>query len=83
MDEDADNGPLVSQRPVEIRDDDDAATLYQRITDVALEQIEDMVSRLAKGTTAARKVQDEALATIWCTRGYADGPSLLHMNTKG
>ena len=72
MDEGADSGPIVSQRPVEIRDDDDAATLYQRITDVALEQIEDMVPRLANGT-AARKEQDETLATIWRKRGYADG----------
>ena len=39
---------------------------------MALEQIEDMVPRLANGT-AARKEQDETLATIWRKRGYADG----------
>ena len=60
MDEGADSGPIVSQRPVEIREDDDAATLYQRITDVALEQIEDMVPRLANGT-AVRKNKTKPL----------------------
>ena len=72
MDEGADSGPIVSQRPVKIMGDDDAATLYQRIADVALGQIEDMLPTLASGTVATKE-QDESIATTWRKRGYADG----------
>ena len=72
MDERADAGPVVSQRAIPIGPRDDAASLYARMTETALAQLEKLVPALADGSLKPRP-QDEALASHWRKRGRGDG----------
>jgi methionyl-tRNA formyltransferase len=72
MDARADAGPILSQRLVPIGPQDDAASLYVRITATALGQLEELVPALADGALRGTP-QDEAQATYWRKRGRADG----------
>jgi phosphoribosylglycinamide formyltransferase-1 len=47
VDEGTDTGPIVAQRAVEVRDDDDEVTLHERIKVVERELLVDVVSRMA------------------------------------
>lgn len=49
VDEGVDTGPVIDQRSVEIRADDDEASLHERIRVVERELIVDVVSRFASG----------------------------------
>lgn len=53
-----DTGPIVAQRAVEVRDDDDEASLHERIKVVEREMLVDMVGRMAREgwTVTGRKV---------------------------
>lgn len=48
VDEGLDSGPIVAQRAVEVRDDDDEATLHERIKTVERRLLVDVVGRLAR-----------------------------------
>ena len=48
MDEGADSGDILDQRPVSILPSDDAKSLYERISQVAISQIRDFVPRLTE-----------------------------------
>ena len=72
MEEGADSGPIVSQRTLTIAEDDDAATLYVRMTETALPQIDDIIAALATDKLPAVP-QDDALSNTWRKRGRADG----------
>jgi phosphoribosylglycinamide formyltransferase-1 len=47
VDEGTDTGPIVAQRAVEVRDDDDEVTLHERVKVVERELLVDVVSRMA------------------------------------
>lgn len=53
-----DTGPIVAQRAVEVRDDDDESSLHERIKVVEREMLVDMVGRMAREgwTVTGRKV---------------------------
>lgn len=72
MGEGADDGPLLWQKPFDIGLEDDAASLYARIKDLAAEAIPEFLPQLAGGHPP-RIPQDEAQATVWRKRGEADG----------
>lgn len=72
MDEGADTGDLVSQQRVPIGPEDDARTLYDRLTATALAQLDDFVPRLAAGTHE-RLSQPEGPTNSWRKRGRPDG----------
>lgn len=72
MDDGADSGDILSQRRLSIDDDDDAGTLYEKVTVIALRQIEDFLPQLSKGTYQ-RIVQDPQAANTWRKRGRNDG----------
>jgi methionyl-tRNA formyltransferase len=72
MDEGVDAGDLLSQVKVPIDPADDAASLYARVTDVAMAQIREFVPLLANDSIQ-RQPQDERLANAWRKRGLADG----------
>lgn len=72
MDSGADSGDILSQREIIIDDADDACNLYEKVTQTALEQIEEFVPQLMKGTFKRQK-QDHLLACTWRKRGAADG----------
>jgi methionyl-tRNA formyltransferase len=82
MDEGADSGDLLSQVVIPIDPTDDASSLYQRVTDVAMEQLRDFVPRLAVGKFQ-RSPQDHQLANAWRKRGIADGRIDWRMAAEG
>ena len=72
MDEGADSGDLLSQTKVPIYESDDAANLYERMTQIAIVQLREFVPRLAAGEIQ-RIPQDHRLANVWRKRGAVDG----------
>ncbi len=72
MAEEADSGDLLNQRGLAIAYRDDARSLYQRLTEVALSQIEEFLPQLAE-QRAPRAPQDHSLANNWRKRGLMDG----------
>ena len=72
MDEGADSGDILSQVSLPIAPTDDAGTLYERVTEVAMGQIRDFVPRLDDGSFQ-RLRQDAHLANVWRKRGPLDG----------
>ncbi|MFC2992181.1 formyltransferase family protein [Halomonas tibetensis] len=72
MDEGADSGPIISQKTVPISPPDNAGTLYQKITETALGQIEQFTSVLARGRGEFQP-QDPTQATYWRKRSAVDG----------
>lgn len=72
MDHDADSGDIISQEMLDIHSSDNAYTLYERISQLALSQLRDFVPRLSNGS--CRPIpQDFSLANNWRKRGPADG----------
>lgn len=72
MDEGADSGNIISQCVVPIDYLDDALSLYGKVSDTALKQIEDFVPRLNDGSYH-RCVQDCKVANLWRKRTEVDG----------
>lgn len=72
MDEGVDSGPILSQRVMSITPEDDAATLYAKMTDTALSQLDELVPALAAGASTPRP-QDGTVASYWRKRTRADG----------
>ena len=72
MDEGANSGPILSLRRLPIGPQDDAASLYARMTETALGQLDELVPALAAGTVTPAP-QDHAKANVWRKRGRADG----------
>jgi methionyl-tRNA formyltransferase len=72
MNEGADSGDILSQVRIPIDDADNAATLYSKVTDAAIQQIEDFLPKLAAGSMC-RIPQDPRLANTWRKRGISDG----------
>jgi len=72
MEEGADDGDILSQATIEIAPTDDAASLYAKVTEAALAQIEAFVPRLAAGDFS-RMPQDHRRSNTWRKRGKSDG----------
>lgn len=72
MDKGADSGDILSQRSVPIDFDDDASSLYSRVTSVAISQIEEFFPLLLERAHTLRP-QDHSLANNWRKRGAIDG----------
>ncbi len=72
LEEGADSGPILNQRIILIAPEDDAATLYAKVTETALSQLDELIPALIAGT-AAPLPQDERLANSWRKRSRADG----------
>ena len=72
MDEGADSGDILSQKKIEIEYTDDARRLYDKISFIALQQIEDFTNKL-RSQNYVRVKQDHILANSWRKRGIKDG----------
>lgn len=72
MDKGADSGDIVSQVMLEIETSDDAYTLYNRISRIALAQLREFVPRLSNGTIQLVP-QNHAISNSWRKRGPMDG----------
>ena len=72
MDEGADSGDILSQVEITIDSSEDANSLYQKVTQTALSQINDFIP-LLENRTYKRIVQDNTKANYWRKRGIKDG----------
>jgi methionyl-tRNA formyltransferase len=72
MDAGADSGDILSQREVIIETEDNARSLYDIVTRIALEQMDDFLPLLASGSFQPKK-QDQRLANTWRKRSRKDG----------
>lgn len=72
MDTGADSGDILSQKPVDITGNDDAGSLYAKVTKVALSQIDEFVPALASNNFTRTK-QDHSRANTWRKRQHVDG----------
>jgi methionyl-tRNA formyltransferase len=81
MDENADSGDILSQMPVSIAYDDNALTLYEKISRTGLAQLEEFIPQLREGTFF-RQPQDHSRANTWRKRGKADGLIDFRMSSR-
>ena len=81
MDEGADSGDILSQKSIKIDAHDDAASLYSKVIETALSQIEVFVRQLASRDYPCL-VQDHSQANVWRKRGRADGQIDWRMSAK-
>lgn len=72
MNEDADSGDILSQEKIEINYSDDAKSLYEKITSIALKQVENFIPLLENGTYKTIK-QDNVISNYWRKRSEKDG----------
>jgi len=81
MDEGADTGDIISQQIVPIHPSDSASSLYDRMTETALSQIEIWVPAIRKGTHQ-RIGQDSSTGNNWRKRGRLDGKIDWRMSSE-
>ncbi|MBT6012111.1 MAG: formyl transferase [Candidatus Marinimicrobia bacterium] len=81
MDEGADSGDILSQQEIIISDDDDAQSLYRKMSETAKKQLLDIVPDLSKGQYQ-RTQQDHLRANVWRKRGIRDGEIDWRMSAK-
>ena len=72
MDEGTDSGDILSQRPIKISEEDNAGTIYQKIIETSLDQIEKFVPVLTS-SSYQRVSQDQSKASYWRKRRKKDG----------
>ncbi len=80
MGEGADDGDIISQEKFPIAYADDAQSLYHKVTEIALKQIETFLTQLALNTYS-RVPQNSELANVWRKRGKVDGRIDFRMNS--
>lgn len=81
MDERADSGDILSQEEIEVAENDNAQTLYRKVTNSALCQIESFFPRLLL-KEINRVPQDASKATYWRKRVPKDGELDFRMGKK-
>ncbi len=81
MDVGADSGDIISQREILISDQDNARTLYQKVTDAALAQIEELLPALSR-ERVQRVKQSQLHVNSWRKRRSADGIIDWRMSAK-
>ena len=81
MDEGADSGEILSQKDFDILDSDDAQILYDKVTAVALQQLEEFLPQLQKKTYQTMK-QNHKACNIWRRRIKADGKIDFRMSSQ-
>lgn len=81
MDEGADSGDILSQKEFEIDSKDTAQSLYDKITVLALSQIEEFLPKL-EHNSYSKTIQDNSQANYWRKRGKEDGKIDFRMNSQ-
>ncbi len=81
LDESADSGDIISQNDFEILSTDDAQALYNKVTDIALIQIEELLQKLINNTYERIK-QNDKLASNWRKRIKKDGKIDFRMSSE-
>ena len=80
MDEGADSGDILSQKEFEISYKDSAKTLYEKIINIALEQVELFLPKLIKKEFSTTK-QDNSKTNYWRKRTKKDGEIDFRMDS--
>lgn len=80
MDEGADTGDIISQKVVPIDYEDDAMSLYNKLTNVALNQLEEIMSDLKTGYIRRIK-QCHKYSNYWRKRNELDGKIDFRMSS--
>jgi methionyl-tRNA formyltransferase len=80
MDEGADTGDILSQKELQIVYEDDAGSLYRKLTGLALEQIEAFIPQLQE--KRYRRIQQAGRGNSWRKRGRKDGEIDWRMNSE-
>lgn len=80
MSEGADDGDILSQEEFDILYEDDANTIYNKVVNIALKQIENFVPQLATKTYKRIK-QNHEMANKWRKRGKKDGQIDFRMSS--
>jgi methionyl-tRNA formyltransferase len=81
MDEGADSGDILSQVNFEISYQDDARSIYDKVVDIALCQIEEFIPELTKGDYSKNK-QNNQYSNTWRKRNEADGLIDFRMSSR-
>lgn len=81
MDEGPDTGDILSQERIEIKAEDNAGTLYRKVVNVALGQIEAFLPKLAS-KTYERIQQDPKMGNTWRKREPSDGKIDWRMSAR-
>lgn len=81
MQEGADDGDILSQEEFEILYEDDAKSLYNKVSNIALNQIEEFLPKL-QNNSFQRIKQNHDKANIWRKRGKADGKIDFRMTSN-
>lgn len=81
MDKGADSGPILSQKIIPIDYCDDARRLYDKMTEVARQQVVEFTQQLQKNHIV-RIEQDHSKANSWRKRGRSDGKIDFRMNSE-
>jgi len=81
MDEGADTGDILSQVDFEISYQDDVRNLYDKVVNMSLQQIEEFIPALEKGTYTRIK-QNEKESNRWRKRNELDGEIDFRMNSR-
>lgn len=79
MNDGVEAGDVLSQREILIENVDDARSLYDKVTQAALDQLEEFVPMLAAGTFQ-HLPQDHRVANTWRKRSIPDGRIDLRMS---
>lgn len=82
MNAEADAGAILSQMSIKIAYEDDARTLYDKVTITALEQEREFTEALEKGVAIFRS-QNIAAGNVWRKRGKSDGQIDWRMPSRG
>ncbi len=81
MREGADDGDILSQKSFEIKPEDDAAKVYEKVQNNALEQIEEFLPRL-QSNSYSKTPQDISKGNVWRKRSVYDGLIDFRMNSS-
>lgn len=82
MDAAADTGNILSQEYVNIEYEDDAESLYGKVMQTAVLQLEKLLSEFESGTVKL-VAQNVNMGNVWRKRGKADGQIDWRMSSRG
>ena len=81
MDEGADSGDMLSQVDFEISYQDDARSIYNKVIDIALCQIEEFIPKLEENVFKRVKQSDQ-YSNVWRRRNEPDGQIDFRMSSR-